>query len=409
MFRDSSADSAPFRPPTRDEGLMLMAAFAPAMGRAYAARRNHDLGPADRGNVSMLSPWVRRRLVLESELVAAALDAHGPAAAEKFVQEVFWRSYWKGWLEMRPSVWTAYRLGVARDREAADPEALRAAEAGETGIACFDAWARELETTGYLHNHARMWFASIWIFTLGLPWRLGADLFLRRLLDGDPASNTLSWRWVAGLHTTGKRYVADPGNIATYTGGRYRPGPGELARAPAPLVEDAPAPAPAPIGPAGRLDPGAPCALLITEEDLTPETLGLELGGMRATAALSMTDARSDAPVSPLVSAFDRGALADAAARAQAAGAPAAELLRNVAAEDLVGWARRARAPQIATGWVPVGPVRDWLDAAAPALRQAGMRLVMLRRPWDDAVWPHATAGFFRVKREIPALLRRLL
>ena len=61
-----------------------------------------------------------------------------------------------------------------------------------TGIEGFDDWARELVDTGYMHNHARMWFASIWIFTLRLPWALGADFFLRHLLDADAASNTLS-------------------------------------------------------------------------------------------------------------------------------------------------------------------------------------------------------------------------
>lgn len=53
-----------------------------------------------------------------------------------------------------------------------------------------------------------LWFASVWIFTLRPPWELGADLFMRQLLDGDPASNTLSWRWVAGMHTRGKHYLA---------------------------------------------------------------------------------------------------------------------------------------------------------------------------------------------------------
>ena len=94
---------------------------------------------------------------------------------------------------------------------------------GATGIDCFDAWARELVATGYLHNHARMWFASIWIFTLRLPWELGADFFLRHLIDGDPASNTLSWRWVAGLQTAGKTYLATAENIARFTGGRFAP------------------------------------------------------------------------------------------------------------------------------------------------------------------------------------------
>ena len=94
---------------------------------------------------------------------------------------------------------------------------------GQTGIECFDTWARELTTTGYLHNYARMWFASIWIFTLKLPWQLGPDFFLRHLLDGDTASNTLSWRWVAGLQTVGKTYLARAANISRYTGGRFKP------------------------------------------------------------------------------------------------------------------------------------------------------------------------------------------
>jgi deoxyribodipyrimidine photo-lyase len=76
---------------------------------------------------------------------------------------------------------------------------LGGATFGRTGIACFDQWTGELLETGYLHNHARVWFSSIWIFTLRLPWKLGADFFIRFLNDGDSASNTLSWRWVAGL------------------------------------------------------------------------------------------------------------------------------------------------------------------------------------------------------------------
>ena len=79
----------------------------------------------------------------------------------------------------------------------------------------------ELKETGYLHNHARMWFASIWIFTLKLPWQLGADFFLKHLLDGDAASNTLSWRWVAGLQTKGKHYLATTWNINKFSAQKY--------------------------------------------------------------------------------------------------------------------------------------------------------------------------------------------
>ncbi|BAU31831.1 deoxyribodipyrimidine photo-lyase [Microcella alkaliphila] len=93
-----------------------------------------------------------------------------------------------------------------------------------------------------------MWFASIWIFTLRLPWQLGADVFLRNLLDGDPASNTLSWRWVAGLQTRGKTYQATADNIARFTDGRYRPR--GLATTAEPL--DGPPPPPAGAAPEQR-------------------------------------------------------------------------------------------------------------------------------------------------------------
>ena len=70
-----------------------------------------------------------------------------------------------------------------------------------------------------------MWFASIWIFTLGLPWQLGARFFMRHLLDGDASSNTLSWRWVAGMHTNKKPYLASKENINKYTFNRFRKTP----------------------------------------------------------------------------------------------------------------------------------------------------------------------------------------
>ncbi len=402
-------------PPHRAEGLRRLAAFAPQMGRDYEAGRNFDHGPTRRAAVSLLSPYVRRRLVSEAELVRAALDQHGPDGAEKFIQEVFWRTYWKGWLELRPGVWRDYRAGVVVDRAAASRGAvaarLAAAEEGRTGIDCFDAWAAELRDTGYLHNHARMWMASIWIFTLSLPWRLGADFFLRHLVDGDPAANTLSFRWVAGLHTVGKHYVADAANIERFTGGRFRPE--RLARAPAPLVEDTPVPAPTPLPPGGALAGGARAALLITEEDCQPETLGLDLAAIVAVATCLSSSARSDLPVSAVVTAFDRGALHDAGVRAAARGAPAAIALPDTSArgqgDALVDWARSTGADVVITAWVPVGPVRDRLEAARPALEAAGLRLVMLRRSWDDAVWPHAKAGYFKVKERIPTLLREAM
>ena len=208
--------------PSRANGLRRLEQFVARTGRHYARTRNYDFGPKKRTNVSVLSPWLRHRLVTEEDILARVLKTNSPSASEKFVQEVFWRTYFKGWLEQRPSVWTHYQTELMRALESLDCHAdlqckYQEAVSGLTGIDCFDHWVNELLETGYLHNHSRMWFASIWIFTLRLPWQLGADFFLRHLLDGDPASNTLSWRWVAGLHTKGKTYLAKRANIIKYT------------------------------------------------------------------------------------------------------------------------------------------------------------------------------------------------
>lgn len=116
-----------------------------------------------------------------------------------------------------------------------------------------------------------MWFASIWIFTFKLPWQLGADFFYRRLLDGDSASNTCSWRWVAGPHTVGKTYLARADNIEKFTAGRFAPH-GQLATI-ADALED---PRTVSINAPKYVTPdlvGRRFGLLVTEEDCHPESL----------------------------------------------------------------------------------------------------------------------------------------
>ena len=398
--------------PTRAEGEILMAAFIPRMGRRYANGRNTDHGAGAHKAVSVLSPYIRRRLVLESDAVAAALAAHGAEDAEKFVQEVIWRGYFKGWLERRPQVWTRYVSGLENDLGALDRDRrlrrdVDRAMNGQTGLACFDAWATELVDTGYLHNHARMWFASIWIFTLGLPWRLGADFFYRHLLDGDAASNTLGWRWVAGLHTRGKPYPADAQNITTFTAGRFAPRQSDLAEVTTGLEASEPDGLP-PVLPLRAItdpQPNHPTALLITEEDCRVEDFNLVALDIRSVATLAASSLRSVLPVSDLITRFEAGALADAAMRVGAnpvtlqAGDPA----------SLAKWATAAGARQIATPYVTRGPLRDWLDQAAPSLAAAGITLCEWRRDWDSAIWPHATAGFFKVKQNIQRILEQAL
>jgi deoxyribodipyrimidine photo-lyase len=381
--------------PTRSEGLARLAAFLPRAGRDYAALRNADL--PGHPHVSGLSPWLRHRLVTEAEVIDATLRGH-PRGADKFLAEVWWRTYWKGWLELRPAVWTTYRQGLAAalNRLAVEPGLAARAEAamlGETGIDGFDHWARELASTGYLHNHARMWFASIWIFTLRLPWELGADFFLRHLIDGDPASNTLSWRWVAGLHTPGKTYLATAANIATNTGGRFRPD-GLADDAPALPMSPLPAPAQPPAG--ESWDPTLPTLLLVTDEDLSPGFL-LDLG-LRPAAVAALTDVggRSPLAVADHVHSFTAGAVADALARLNAPDAP---VFTDETA--LLAFAEHQGADQIVTPYAPVGPVAIRLKSLARLSEARGGTLVRVLRDHDRQAWPHATHGFFRFREAV--------
>jgi deoxyribodipyrimidine photo-lyase len=368
---------------TRAAGLDALAAFLDGPGAAYASDRNTDRGRGARPTTSTLSPYLRRRLLAEEEVASAALRAFGEPGYEKFVSEVFWRTYFKGYLETHPEAWALYRTGVAerQARLAAEPGLRRTYEAaveGRTGIDGFDDWAIQLVEDGWLHNHARMWFASIWVFTLRLPWELGADFFLRHLLDGDPASNTLSWRWVAGLHTRGKHYLARRENIRRYTEGQYDPqGLDERAD---PLQE---AMAPREVSlPLADTPPEGPVALLVHLDDLHPESLPLGRAEVVRVAGLV---AHAEG-ASGLVRAVDETAMDDALSRAGVHFGCMAEPIREGWAGDL----------PVITAWAPVGP-------SAAALPTDCRRI---RRAWDERAWPLSTRGFFRLRSAIPDLMR---
>ena len=189
----------------------------------YSKLRNFDFGPDNRSNISCLSPYITHGIINELEVIDKSLKKFSFAKNEKFIQEVLWRVYWKGWLELRPNVWSDYliELDKLRDEFKNDQNYLNVIE-GKTNIECFNQWVNELKENNYLHNHTRMWFASIWIFTLELPWQLGAEFFMQHLYDGDTASNTLGWRWVAGVQTQGKHYLASEWNINKFTNNRFQ-------------------------------------------------------------------------------------------------------------------------------------------------------------------------------------------
>lgn len=367
---------------TRDAGVGRLEAFLAGTGIDYARVRNADRGPNGSSTTSVLSPYLRRRLLTEAEVVSSAVDAFGLDGSAKFVSEVFWRTYFKGHLETHPEAWTGYLadLDKQRRRLEAEPGLRRMydeAVESRTGIDGFDNWAADLVETGWLHNHARMWFASIWIFTLRLPWTLGAGFFMRHLLDGDPASNTLSWRWVAGLHTRGKHYVARAENIRRYTDGRFDPQ--GLDEHPDPLDEPTP-PQEVPLRPADE-PPAGEVALLLHLDDLHPESL--PLGSAKVVRVGGLLAHSPDATEG--VRAADEAALKDGLRRAAARFGCDAVPVTPGWSDDL----------PVVTAWAPVGPSADALPAAC----------IRVRRAWDEAAWPLSTRGFFKLRKAIPRLL----
>jgi deoxyribodipyrimidine photo-lyase len=389
-------------PETRAAALAQLEAFLPRAGRAYASQRNHDTGPGTIRTTSLLSPALRRKLVTEAEVCARVQAAHGFGAAEKFIQEVCWRSYWVGWLQSRPAVWTRYQAELADlrarlDLDRAPQRRYAAAIAGQTGIDAFDGWTQELLETGWMHNHARMNFASIWIFTLKLPWQLGADFFYRHLLDACPASNTLSWRWVAGLHTPGKTYLANPDAIRQMHPRFAIEAP--LARTATPPPAEDPGP-PQPIRPAAPPDATRRTGLFLTTADLS-----LENEALPPLVAVAATSHIGGQP-SPLKRQHAQAALADGLARAAAhAGVAPERLDEDTAPEAVRAWAARHSLQQIVSGEAPVGPEATRLTQLTKVLAADGIPLVQIRRRWDDVAWPMATKGFFAFKAIIPRLV----
>jgi hypothetical protein len=400
----------------RAAGLQRLGDFIPRAGRAYANSRNYDDGVPGNGlrqNVSQLSPWLHAGLLSEAEVCAAVLAQHSPDAADKFIAEVFWRIYFRGYLEQRPTIWRSYCNGrdaafVALESNAGLRAAYAEAIEGRTGIAAFDHWTRELTRTGYLHNHARMWFASIWIFTLKLDWQLGADFFLAHLIDGDAASNTLSWRWVAGLHTKGKTYLARADNIARYTANQQG---GPLAAEG--LASDAPALEEARDHERQTLDfprkPGddtfeAPYALILHDEAASHVPLDLPSPPVLVIGA-ARPGARSPGAIGAKARDFANDAVASGVEQAKAAFG--CQMAHWHADEPLAEILTCAATSHVVLPYLPVGWTRDALLPDLSAISDA-VEVTPLLADLNRATWPHAKAGFFGVKTKVASVLGEL-
>lgn len=378
--------------PTRQAGLARLENFLSTSAAEYAAKRNdaHPRGAHD--NVSRLSPYLRYRLITEQELIAQVLQALGAQHGGVFIDEVLWRCYWKGFLRLRPSIYQNY----LRDLALLDRSELHRFNQ-PTGIRCFDDWRQELVETGYLHNHARMWWASIWVFTLGLPWQLGAEFFAQHLLDADPASNTLSWRWVAGLHTPGKIYQASEHNINTYTGGRYKSTPGLAAKPTAPSYQrQAIEPDPLRTWSEPLHPPHHSGGLLVMPHDLHPESQWTSPPG-----AIALWDPLACDATGPAAQ-FREGAVKDTHHRLTQW---ADDVTRVRTKDELVHWAQSQSMDHIQLSTPPVAQAHSTIPPLAALLSAHKIRLHLCTRPWDRLTWSFADRGFFHFKKKNKASL----
>lgn len=408
-----TADQPTTFPRTRAEALAAWEEFRPRVA-LYAGQRN-GVRPGHRA-VSRLSPVIRQRLVTEYELIESTLSVYPFARVAKFVQEMLWRRYWKSWLELRPNVWNDYRDAVIQLREGLRGyRARRVAEIeeGRSGVAIMDYFTKELKETGYLHNHARMWFAGFWIHTEKLPWELGADFFYRHLLDADPASNTLSWRWVAGVQTWGRPYLTRLSNLRRFLDPELlREHAGGLERLDDQLAEPARVEAP----PFARAVPPDDAGDLALPEDLQTARVGLWVHGDDLCVETAAPFAKlrpqgvfaglgagllRDFRVSQPRRDYLRATVWDGVNRAGAHFGVEAVYEEPESLPDAVAaWAKSRELAAVVALRPPVGPLWEVVPAVRKALEAEDIALHLVWRPEDAATLPFAKTGYFNFWRE---------
>jgi len=411
MQRDFWPSSDPPFAQTREQALRRLGEFAQTASR-YSRERNHVM--VGHPNVSRLSPAIRHRLITEREVAQSVLDRYAFSTVEKFLQEIYWRRYWKSWLSMRPQVWSQY-LGDLEDLRGSEGWE-RAQEVIDDGgpVGVMNDFAAELQETGYLHNHARMWFAAYWVHTLQLPWQLGADFFFRHLLDSDPASNTLSWRWVAGLQTPGKSYLARRSNLEKYLDAEIiqkNPEGLELLETPSPL----------PMGPISRV-PANPATsdpshaqtaqgrvgLWIHEEDLLAGELLRErhFEQVFITGDLQTWNQRG---FSEVKQKWLTSALADTQYRCQQLCGQQVRLeITPEISEGLIQWAEEAKLQTVMALRPEVGLVHDGLSEIEQRLAERRVALLLVDREEDLQLAPFGKAGFFPFWKKVSPIVRAL-
>lgn len=179
---------------------------------SYGRTRNYG-----NGSVSKLSPYISHSMISINEIRNYVIENFDKVKSTKFIQELAWRDFWHRMAITNPDwIWnnvenykTGYSNGDYSDSLYED------IKHGCTGVACIDDFILELITTGYIHNHARMYLASYIVHFRRVKWQEGAKWFLEHLLDADEASNNFSWQWIASTFSN-KPYIFNLENVTKY-------------------------------------------------------------------------------------------------------------------------------------------------------------------------------------------------
>jgi len=364
----------------------------------YRIKRNFDYGSYDKNFVSGLSPAISRRIITEEMIVSEVSQFFSYGNVEKFIDEICWRTYWKGWLEHRPNVWDDYLvdLKILKDRYKKDIFYCEAIKGG-TDLACFNQWVHDLKTYGYLHNHTRMWFASLWIFYFELPWQLGADFFYKNLIDADPASNTLSWRWVAGLQTRGKTYITSKENIDKFTNRRFEFPPNFNIKKK--YIDDQKVYNPMPIQQVKSKSDNISKGYLIYEEDL------------------SLFNVKKDAPVIIQSESYNpygqeniplnisNKCLKNTIQTCKANYSKNITTFTWNQPEKIKTWASKNNISKIELSLPAVGKYKQMIPEVMKSL---DLKYSYVRHDWDISFWKYSDKGFFKLKKHIKNIISPL-
>jgi deoxyribodipyrimidine photo-lyase len=207
MFEQRTMFAGAAFPATLAAAQARLAAVRPG---AYARTRNHLDGA-----VTQLSPYITHGLLSLHEVLAAVAARQPLDMQHKFIYELGWRAYFQHvWLHKGDAIFASLHAGPLPDAAYASEMPIDIRQA-RTGVPVIDQAVRTLYASGMLHNHARMWLASYLVHWRKVHWRVGADWLYGHLLDGDLASNHLSWQWVAGTGSS-KPYLFNADNVASY-------------------------------------------------------------------------------------------------------------------------------------------------------------------------------------------------